>query len=90
MAIPFYAGIALGQIGRRLECRHGLCRPYEKKFFKRYTHWTIEIVKEGLHQIWASSAQSLKLSAEAMYRISSYSCRGNYSFLKSSSEETAL
>ena len=28
MAIPFYAGIALGQIGRRLECRHGLCRPY--------------------------------------------------------------
>ena len=27
MAIPLYAGIALGQIGRRLECRHGLCRP---------------------------------------------------------------
>jgi len=28
MAVPFYAGIALGQIGRRRECRHGLCCPF--------------------------------------------------------------
>ena len=27
MAIPFYAGIALGHIGRHSQRRHGLCRP---------------------------------------------------------------
>ena len=31
---------------------------------------------------------SKQFEAKTVYRISSYSCRGNYSFLNSSSEET--
>ena len=30
MAIPFYAGIALGHIGRHSQRRHGLCRPSQR------------------------------------------------------------
>ena len=33
MAIPFYAGIALGQIGRRWERRYGHCAPIEEVVF---------------------------------------------------------
>ena len=51
MAIPFYAGIALGHIGRHSQRRHGLCRPlrhqsgnhkYELNLWYVYT-WSSQI-----------------------------------------------
>ena len=41
-----------------------------------------------MRKLFKFSFHKRKLNAETTYHISSYSCRGNYSFLNSSSEET--